>query len=300
MRIAFSFVSAFKAVLFTIILSTSAFSQVDSILSSLCKSHDNGLYSIRYSPVIYLGTHRNGIGEFFAVSTMAAFQKVPLGFDLSININPMLYEEYFGLPGRVASIEPSGTIAIIWGKPCNFGNSKWIKPRPFRHTLSYRASYYLSSDNTSQGYAEFRYELNLANKLIALGIGNDDLTFLHTDMFRSAAVDLSLSIEKGSNIFGGAFGIKLWHGDYTDQLYLTRDETYDFESILGGDYTVGLFFISFHYNYLKASVGYDADRIRTCLQNGMHKIMNNGMTPSVKRNDRLFLELTLFGNNGQF
>jgi hypothetical protein len=212
----------------------------------------------------------------------------------------MYYEEYFGIPGRSAQAEAGGTLLFWWGKKSEFGNSKWMKACPSRHSIHYRFCYYLSTDHTSQAYAEYQYELNVSNKRFLLRVGNDDQTFIHTDRFRSAAVDLNLYVNKNDYLLGYAFGLKLWHGDSTKQLYLNRTQTYDFKPIYGGNYSLGLLYGSFTYNCFKISIGYDSDRIRTFFQNGMHTIMDNGMVPTVNRDDRVYIDFSLFGNNGQY
>jgi hypothetical protein len=87
------------------------------------------------------------------------FHNFPLGFGIKVDLNGMLYEEYFGLPGRSNLVEPGGTGLIGWGKKSYFGKSKWIRVSPYRHSIHYRFSYYLSTDKTSQAYAEYQYEL---------------------------------------------------------------------------------------------------------------------------------------------
>lgn len=75
---------------------------------------------------------------------------------------------------------------------------------------------------------------------------------------------------------------------------------YNFNTIKGGDHTLGLLYGSFTFNFFKLSLGYDSDKIRTYFQNGMHKIMNNDMVPRIGRNDKIYFDITLFGNNGQW
>jgi len=256
--------------------------------------------SISYFPGIQLGTHRNGIGLNGEGIGWIPFSCMPLGLGLKLDVNGMYYEEYFGIPGRSLSAETGSTLLIGWGKKTEFGNSKWMRVSPYRHSIHYRFSYYLTTDQTSQAYAEYQYELNVSNKSFLLRVGNDDETFIRTDRFRSAAVDFNVYVNKSECLLGYSFGLKLWHGDYTKQLYLNKTQTYDFEHIFGGEYSLGLLYGSFVYNCFKFSIGYDSDRIRTFFQNGMHKIMNNGMVPRVRRDDRVYIELSLFGNSGQY
>jgi hypothetical protein len=142
--------------------------------------------------------------------------------------------------------------------------------------------------------------LNVSKYIVILDVGNDDQSFTKTDRFRSAAVDISLYKNRGTSLIGYSIGMKLWHGDYSSQLYLNRKQTYILKGTYGGDYSLGLLYFSFIYNCFKISLGYDSDKIRTTFQNNMHQIMNNGMVPEVSRSNRIYMELALFGNNSQY
>lgn len=256
--------------------------------------------SFSYFPNLQFGTHRNGIGINAEGIGWMPIANIPIGLGLKFDVNGVYYEEYFGIPGRSISTESGSTLLIGWGKKSEFGNSKWLRVSPNRHSIHYRFSYYYSTDQTSQAYAEYQYELNISNKSFLLRVGNDDETFIHADRFRSAAVDLNLYVNKSDYLLGYSFGLKLWHGDYTKQLYLNRTQTYDFDNIFGGEYSLGLLYGSLIFNCFKFSIGYDSDRIRTFFQNGMHKIMDNGMVPGVRRDDRVYIDFSIFGNNGQY
>lgn len=266
----------------------------------LYSTWQNEKMSFSYFPDLQFGTHRNGVGVNGEGCFWLPIGNIPIGTGIKVDLNGMCYEEYFGLPGRLASVETGGRLSFGWGKSSNFGKSKWIRVSPYRHSIHYRCNYYFSTDQTSQIYAEYQYELNISNISFILREGNDDQAFTHTDKFRSAAVDLNLYINKTNYLLGYAFGIKLWHGDYTEQLYLNHNQTYDFNNIVGGEYTLGLLYGSLTFNCFKISIGYDSDRIRTFFQNKIHKIVNNGMVPDVKRDNRIYFDLSIFGNNGQW
>lgn len=253
-----------------------------------------------YFPNVYLGTHRNGIGYNCEAVDWFPLSGKKWGLGLTADLNSTYYLDKFGIPGTSYEISPGSMVSIDWGKPSKFGKSKWMRSCPVRHRIGYRYSYFIASDKTSQAYAEYLYEFNISNNKIVLDVGNDDLTFLKTDRFRSAAVDISIFTNKIDYLIGYSVGMKLWHGDYSKQLYLSRTQSYVLEGTYGGNYTLGLLYLSIVYNCFRFSLGYDSEKIRMYFQNGMHKIMNNGMVPHVDRADRMYLEFSIFSNSGQY
>lgn len=292
--------NTFRAIAFILALFVCSFATPNNLFDYFYRTWQENNNSISYFPNLTFGTHLNGIGINSEGIYWLPINKLPFGLGTKLDANGMFYEEYIGFPERSGMAEAGGTFLIGWGKRSNFGDSKWIRISPYRHSIHYRFCYYYSTDKTSQAYAEYQYVLNFSNKSFIIRVGNDDETFIPTDRFRSAAVDLNLYINKTDYLIGYSFGLKLWHGDYTDQLYLNRNQTYDFNGISGGEYSLGLLFGTLTFNCFKFSVGYDSDKVRTFFQNGMHKIMNNGMTPDVKRDDRIYFSFTLFENNGQW
>jgi hypothetical protein len=266
-------------------------------------THRWGNAAFSYFPDLEFGSHRIGAGynaEIDYWQPVSAFGKSLFSLQLKADANAKYFETNFGIPGRSLVFEPGGTFAIGFGSPSSFGPSKWLRGGPTRFALRYRYSYYFASDSTSQLYGEYRVEVNLSRYKFILGVGNDDLAFSHTDKFRSAAVDLTLYKNGTDYTAGASIGMKLWTGDFTSQLYLNRNQRYTFEGIYGGNYTLGLLYGSFIYNCYRLSIGIDSDGIRTFFQNGMHKIVDNGLTPDVKRIDRMFFQVSLFGNNDQY
>jgi hypothetical protein len=250
-------------------------------------------------PNAYAGTHRNGVGVNGDLSARLPLGKLPAGIAAKLDINGSTYMRNFGMPGPSAVLESGSTLTIGWGKASEFGDSPWLRPGPYRHSFSHRYAYYLATDGTSQPYADFSYELNFSNKYFIFRMGNDGYSAVR-DGFRSAAADITAYINQTDCLLGFSLGFKLWHGDYSEQCYLTRERTYDFSNIVGKDHTLGLIYASFSYNYFTVSLGYDSDKVRVALQNWVHELQNNGMVPAVQRADRIFIELSLFGNRKQY
>lgn len=245
------------------------------------------------------GTHRNGAGLSGDLSVRLPLGKLPAGFVAKLDMSGSTYLRNFGMPGPSAVLESGGTLTVGWGKASKFGDSPWLRPGPYRHAFSNRYAYYLATDGTSQPYADFSYELNISNKYFIFRMGNDGYAAVR-DGFRSATADITAYINRPNYLLGFSFGFKLWHGDYSEQCYLTRERTYDFSHIAGKDHTLGLLYASFSYNYLTVSLGYDSDKIRVALQNWVHGLQNNGMVPAVQRADKIFIELSLSGNRRQY
>lgn len=259
----------------------------------------NERISLSYFPNSYAGTHRNGIGLNGDLTVWLPLGKLPAGLAAKLDFNGSAYLSNFGMPGRSAQLETGGALMVGWGKPPEFGASKWLPASPYRHTFAKRYTYYFTTDGTSQPYADFSYQVNISNKIFIFRVGNDAYA-VKRDGFRSSAGDVTAYINRTDCLLGFSAGFKLWHGDYSDQCYLNRGQVYDFTDIVGGDHTLGLVYVSFRYNAFGISVGYDSDKIRTALQNTVHWIMYNGAVPDVNRGDKIFIELSIFGNHGQY
>ncbi len=254
---------------------------------------------LSYFPNVNLGTHRNNIGINGDLSAWLDLGKLPVGIGAKLDINGSAYLSNFGLPGSSVLLETGSKIMLGWGKPSEFGDSKWLNPSPYRHTFAKRYTYYFASDGTSQPFAHYSYSLNVSNKMIIVDIGNDAYAITR-DGFRTAAGEIRLYVNKADRLLGFSLGYKLWHGDYTEQCLGNPGPTYDFTHIVGGDYTLGLIFASFSYNRLGISFGYDSDKVRVFLQNAVHRAMNISLVPSVDRKDKIFIEFSLFGNSGLY
>ena len=264
-------------------------------------SWQNERISLSYFPNVYLGTHRNGVGINGDLAAWLQFGSPGSGVGVAAkaDINGTVYLSDFGLPGSSLLLETGGMVMIGWGNASEFGESKWLDPGPYRHTLAKRYTYYFASDGTSQPFAQYIYALNIANTMIMVNFGNDAYAVTR-DGFRSAAGEIELYINKPDHLLGVTLGYKIWHGDYSEQIFIDPGPYYDFSSIVGGDYTLGLLFASFRYNAFEISIGYDSDEIRVLLQNAVHRAMNINLVPDVERADRVFIELSLFGNSGLY
>jgi len=256
-------------------------------------------FSLSYSPNLFLGTHRNAVGVNGDVSGWLPLWNLPIGIGTKLDVSASAYLSNFGIPGSSLLLETGGTVMIGWGKPSDFGDSKWFRPGPYRHSIAKRYTYYTSTDGTSQPFAQYIYALTIANAVIALNFGNDAYAATR-DGFRSAAGEINLYMNKSDRLLGVSLGYKLWHGDYTDQIFSNPGPYYDFSSIVGGEYTLGLLFASFRYNAIDISIGYDSDAVRVLLHNPVHRAMNISLVPDVERADRVFIEFSLFGNSGLY
>jgi len=283
------------------ILSTGLFASSQGFCDHFYGTRQIKNISLSYFPDIYLGTHGKGIGINGNLTAWGHFgvSGSGIGIAAELDVNGTAYLSNFGMPGRSALLETGGKMMVGLGKPSEFGDSKWLRTSPYRHTLAKRYTYYFATDGTSQPYAHYSYELNIGNKYFIFRIGNDAYA-IKRDGFRSSAGDLTVYINKMNYLLGVSLGFKLWHGDYSEQCYLNPGQVYDFSHIVGGDYTLGLIYASFSYNCFGIKIGYDSDKIRVTLQNMVHRAMKNGLVPDVDRSDRLFIELSLFGNSGQY
>ncbi len=258
-----------------------------------------GEFNYSYSPSLYIGSHRNGLGINADAFVWLPFFKLPLGIGVKADINATGYLSHFGLPGYSAILETGGTIMLGWGQDSEFGDSKWLEERPFRYSFAKRYTYYFDTDGTSQPFAQYIYTWNFSNKLLVINFGNDAYA-AYRDGFRSAAGEVSIYVNQDEYLWGLTLGYKIWHGDYSAQISRGSHLYYDFSDIFGGDYTLGLLFATIKYNAFEMSIGYDADAIRVLLQNAVHKAMNINLVPDVDRPDRIFIEFSLFGNSGLY
>ena len=282
-----------------LLLFSGLFAATPDLFDHICGTWQNDKISLSYFPNIHLGTHRNGIGLNGGLSAWLPLGKLPIGIASKLDVNANAYLSNFGMPGSSALLETGGALMIGWGKDSEFGDSKWLKVSPYRHAISKRYTYYFATDGTSQPFAQYIYELNISNMMIVINFGNDAYAATR-DGFRSAAGELELYVNRSDHLLGFSFGYKIWHGDYTEQIFNNSELYYDFSTIVGGDYSLGLLFASFRYNALGVSIGYDSDKIRVLLQNAVHRAMNINLVPDVDRADKVFIEFSLFGNSGLY
>lgn len=285
--------------IYLIILFSSILLGISPDFNRFHASFQNQNLFISCSPKVNIGTHRNSVGINANAQAWLALWKLPLAIGFEADVNSSANLTYFGLPGASGILETGGTLMLGWGRNSEFGESKYLRVNPYRHSFAKRYTYYFATDGTSQPFAQYIYTFNISNKMIILNFGNDAYAALR-DGFRSAAGEVELYVNMSDYLLAFSFGYKIWHGDYSEQIYTNPGPYYDFTTIIGGEHTLGLLFARFRYNALGISIGYDSDKIRVMLQNAVHSAMGINLVPDVDRADRIFIELSLFSNSGLY
>jgi hypothetical protein len=112
------------------------------------------------------------------------------------------------------------------------------------------------------------------------------------DQYRTAAAEISYYRSIQNNIIGGGIGFKLWTGTRNGLKKLIRNQDYDLSNQYGGNYSHGILYLSFFINGINISLGYDSEKIRNLIQNSFHNLINTGNIPELKKDDRIYFEIS--------
>ena len=292
-KIALVFIAFFNSNLF-------AFS-----LENLEFNRNEQQYYIEISPVLFAGTHVNGMG----INTQAGLrlnhrlkEKV-ISSCLSVHFYPDIYVRYYGIPGNPFQLNTGASYSLTFGKRIDLVNNSWVRTELARHTIKYFFSYYLSSDKTNQPYGGIEYKLNLKNSIFRIRLDNDDCYFLATDKYRSTFGEIEFLHYNTENVYGINTSFYIWTGNLDGTASTNspnaQDNTYALTGY-GGDYSHGILSLGFVYNFLRLSIGYDSEEIRNKIQNGWHHFYNRPKVPLLNRSNRFYFQVSIFNSELQY
>lgn len=274
-----------KVLLLSVVLSIQSFLFSDSEGKNILNIN-NEYFSFSLLPSVVTGTHVNGIGldinyrKKFPIELDYTFISPSIG----LYTRPYLFLTNIGIPGESMQLNIGTDLSICWGR----GTEQ-------THTFRYYLNYYFTSNGTNQPYGGVAYTLSLNKNDITFSLDNDDAYFIATDKYRTTKGKIKFLRKTYKYLFGFSIGFLLWTGnlDGTEIDFggERRDNSYELTGY-GGDYSHGIAELSFLFDGITLSIGYDSETVREYIQNGWHNLYNRPIVPLVDRDDKIYFQLS--------
>jgi hypothetical protein len=258
------------------------------------------------------GSHRNALGLGAGALRYISFpvisrveDRVDLDEQLGLLGRVCLrYDETdFGFPGTSYLAEARLKLLYSFGE-----RNRLFKKYAFihgygRNNLGFGLNGYLATDATSQVTGQIDYSYIKDDFAFLVNYENDTIVLLQ-DKYRTTAVKISSLFDLGSDLIGVSIGFNLWagerivdlckiwnHGNIQVPAEVQRGQTV---TLYGGkQYSTDVVYLSFVYNDISCSIGYDSEIFKQLIQNNVHYLLNDGNLPILDRPDRVFFELRI-------
>jgi hypothetical protein len=256
------------------------------------------------------GTHRQGAGAEADYYKYVSFDPSgvspsmpPLQLTLYSRLGYMYNYKYYGIPGQSHCGEAKIGFFGSSGAKNSFYRKYFNVNEPGTHNFSLYWAGFLTSDGTSQLIGGLYYSYIHERNVFGFEYNNDTFIPYPSDSYRTAAVRIFYYHDTGNNLVGCDFGFKLWAGErkfdcwengrpvWPEEVHRGRNATLYY----GREYSHGIAYVSFILNEFSLSFGYDSEKIRDFIQNTTHYIINDAKVPLVDREDRIYVELKMFG-----
>lgn len=249
-----------------------------------------------YSATMVLGSHVLGAGlsSGFSYATAVQSGDRALGF---IETGALLefkhYTRYLGIPGPSDAAAVGLSLAYGIGPENQFPSNLFNHAGPARHNFSYRYTWYISTDGTSQTTGRIAYELVGDRNKLKIQMDDDLFKWPIRDEWRTAAAEIEFLHALRSSVAGVSLGFMLWTGTTEGLQPVPGTNSLDLSGQYGGQYSNGIAFVSLIWGIARLSIGYDSEAIRDALQNTAHRIGNWYEIPRLDRPDRWYVEVSL-------
>lgn len=263
--------------------------------SKISLSNEINNFMFNLSPTMSFGTHSNGVGFNVILS-----KKIPIYLNqtvicpgIGIYSTPVAFITNFGIPDESLQINIGTDISFSWGQKVDSIKSSYFREYS-THSLRYYFNYYFSTNGTSQPYGGIQYCLSLQKNDLIFSLDNDDAYCIPTDKFRTTKGQITFLNYSQENKYGLKLGFLLWTGNLDGTLIENagdmRDNSYELSGY-GGEYSHGIVEMSFIFNEIELSIGYDSETVRDVIQNGWHNFYNRPRVPLVERDNRFYFQI---------
>lgn len=247
-----------------------------------------------------LGTHENAVGL-----RLHGTAPVVTGRGHSLVVRGGVGAEGFatdlGVPGASVGAQPSLEVALAAGSVVRSATGDPLQTTARQHEVAYTLIAYLDSDGTSQGAGGLRYRYATPVSTVEVEYENDALVPPVKDRYRTAAIRLRYTRTEGETPVGIGLRAVLWTGTTEGLGRLGRDESYDLTGQHGAAHPHGILALDLARGGMTASLGLDAEAIRSAIQNTFHDWIDRGAIPErADRPVRVFVRLALNEGGGLY
>ncbi|HEX6039852.1 polymorphic toxin type 23 domain-containing protein [Longimicrobium sp.] len=234
------------------------------------------------------GTHVNGAGlEAGVARAVLSSGHRPVTVVAELQGAGWVRATDLGIPG------PRGTGMGAARARLSFGtavpDAEAVRTR--RHTVEYGLIGYASTDRTSQWSGALGYTYAAGDRRYEVAVEDDFFALQFRDEYRTFAMRARVLRGSGAERRGAGAKLVFWTGTTTGLGFLGRDETYDLSRQHGGGFSHGILSADVYVGPVELSLGYDAEPIRATLQNGLHRLIDDGRIPALDRSPRVFVQL---------
>lgn len=249
---------------------------------------------LQLRPVQQTGTHINRWGGHLALGFRLGQWSSALDW-LMVQLRVQAHGDVtgWGIPGGQLSLEGAAVLGVTLGDeqvqkglPFLCGHRAWTIMLFYKGLLDTQA--------TSQWTGAFLFSYSHPGFTFRLLLENDALALQGLDQYRTGAAEISLHFGHSPHTWGIGLGVILWTGTTKGLANLDFGQTYNMSGQHGATSSHGVVFLSLYYRFLKLSLGWDAEAIRDTVQyQWIHRLIDDGRIPSVKRPDRIFFQLQI-------
>lgn len=243
-------------------------------------------------PSVQTGTHVNDLGYVFHPSwRFLAGEKseLTLGFESFLRI----HASKLGIPGGGVTSINRVSLSYTFGDLFSDRRLAQSIAAGRATSLSVYYMHYAATDRTSQFSAGFMIGHELDRRFLKFQFENDFFAFLGKDQFRTSALSFDIFQDVGKARLGLGVEKLLWTGTTAGLGALDAGEIYPMTGQYGAEYSHGVLAARFHIQNFTLKLGYDADAIRSGIQDKFHTLINDGIIPKGSRSqDRAFIQLS--------
>ncbi|HET7839726.1 MAG TPA: polymorphic toxin type 23 domain-containing protein, partial [Rectinemataceae bacterium] len=160
---------------------------------------------------------------------------------------------------------------------------------------------YRDSWGTSQLGGRLEFVWQTGSGSLGLAFHNDLFGLLVRDEYRTAALELASGFRALGADCSASVGMRLWTGSTWGQGRLHWGQSYAMTlHPPGAGYSAGILYAGFRWGMVRLELGWDSEGIRDFIQNGTHRIIDDGKVPLVDRAARPYIALSLFPDGGLY
>jgi hypothetical protein len=248
-------------------------------------------FAVSLVPTLELGTHRERIGLRAKAGAWAEEGAFAGGLELFASGRLALVD--LGIPGAGALACAGIEGRVGAGEACAAA-SPWGDAVSRSLELRYAWMRYFDTWGTGQLGGRISLVAALGSASLGIAFHNDIFGLVARDEYRTAAVEIGGGFRFVGLPSSLVLGTRLWAGSTAGNGRLYDGQTYDLTKNLGWQNSAGILYLAARCGPFGLSAGWDSERLRDLFQNGIHKLIDDGRIPILDRDDRLFLEFTLF------
>lgn len=279
-----------------------AVSQTDPESFLLRKQSTLKQFDFYYGAVLDAGTHVNGAGLTGGVHYVHAVHKSlgrPKNLQLGMDASCGSFLKNLGIPGGSLLGRMSFRVGYGFGGKARAFSLDETAGETSKYNLNYCYLVYMTTDGTSQLAGLVGCSFYARGHRVGITYENDWYGFQFRDQYRTAAVEISWLKSIGPRAGGLYGGFKLWTGE-TQNISNHLDKAFPVDSAFGSAWSHGIVYTAFRFGLVRLALGWDSEKVRDIVQNTYHHVRGIGKILPLKRENKMYVQVTVGGGGFLF